>query len=94
MTYPLLTIDDKTALLEAKSKGMRTTLRIALICYLVIGLSSVFLLTTLDFITPAISEDALILSHIWIYFDKFFDAWSFIAAAVGIALLDREGVTK
>jgi uncharacterized membrane protein len=73
---------------------MKTALRIALICYLVIGLSAVFLLTALDFITPAISEDALILNHIWIYFDKFFDAWSFIAAAVGVALLDREGVRK
>ena len=73
---------------------MKAALRIALICYLVIGLSAVFLLTALDFITPAISEDALILSHIWIYFDKFFDAWSFIAAAVGIALLDKEEERK
>lgn len=73
---------------------MKAALRIALICYIAIGLSAVFLLAALDFITPAISEDALVLSHIWIYFDKFFDAWSFIAAAVGIALLDREGARK
>ena len=73
---------------------MKTALRIALICYLVIGIVSAFVLTTLDCITPAISEDALILSHIWIYFDKFFSAWSFIAAAVGIALLDKEEERK
>ena len=73
---------------------MKAALRITLICYLVIGIVSVFVLTTLDNITPAISEDALILSHIWIYFDKFFDAWSFIAAAVGVALLEREGTAK
>ena len=73
---------------------MKTALRITMICYLVIGIVAAFVLTTLDCITPAISEDALILSHIWIYFDKFFDAWSFIAAAVGVALLEREGATK
>lgn len=73
---------------------MKEALRIALICYLAIGLSAVLILTALDFITPAISEDALILSRIWIYFDKFFDAWSFIAAAVGIALLDKKEEKK
>ena len=73
---------------------MKTALRIALTCYLVIGVVAALVLTTLDNITPAISEDALILSHIWIYFDKFFDAWSFIAAAVGVALLEREGTAK
>ena len=73
---------------------MKNALRIALICYLAIGSSAVFLLTVLDFVTPAISEDALILSHIWIYFDKFFSAWSFIAAAVGIALLSKKEEKK
>ena len=73
---------------------MKTALRIALTCYLVVGIVAVFVLKTLDCITPAISEDALILSHIWIYFDKFFDAWSFIAAAVGIALLDKNEEKK
>ena len=73
---------------------MKTALRITLICYLVIGIVAALVLTTLDNITPAISEDALILSHIWIYFDKFFSAWSFIAAAVGVAMLEREGAAK
>ena len=69
-------------------------MRTALKWYLIIGLSVLFILWVLDFITPAISEDALILSHVWVYFNKFFSLESFMIAAVGVALLDRGGAKK
>lgn len=69
-------------------------MRTALKWYLIIGLSVLFILLMLDFITPAISEDALILSHVWIYFNKFFSLESFMIAAVGIAMLDQKGARK
>lgn len=69
-------------------------MKTALTIYLTIGSSAFLLFSLMNFMTPAISYESLVLDIAWNYFDKFYSAASFVAAAVGIALLDQRGARK
>ena len=69
-------------------------MKTALTIYLTTGASAFLMLSVMNFLTPAISYESLVLDIAWNYFDKFYSAASFVAAAVGIALLDKKEEKK
>ena len=62
-------------------------MRTALKWYLITGGALLVILVFLSFITPAISEASLLRGVAWTWYGRLFSAGSFVAAAVGFAII-------